>query len=643
MILFPVWIKAQNISVKSFKMLETDLEARVISPKKDQNGDKCAIIKVVTSEKGFVFDGDMNGIVTTVYKTGEYWIYVPWGAKKITIKHAQLGVLRNYIYPIPIKEATVYEMVLTTGEVVTTVINEEIPMQWLTITSTPDGADVYIDNKLVGNTPYSKKMQIGKYNYRLEQSMYYNSVGAVTLTKEKKETLTIILKPNFGYAKIITTPENGAKIEIDGKLVNGVTPFTTDKLISGKHTVKVKKAMFSTKVVNFEITDGHTTNLSIPLQPNFATITVKTIPSAAIYIDDVYKGTGIYTGRVMPGLHSIQAKKDKYIPDKKQFTFKADETKTISLYPLAKTGTIDIVSTPFNAKIKIDGKEYGTTPSTVKNLLIGEHIIELDKEGYGSIKKSVTILKDTIITLKETLQKGKYVIIKTNPTNANLKIDGKSIGKTPYSGYLSYGQHSIEINKEKYSLNKVIDVQQLDVSEFYFNIKKIKQDKLREARRLKQKGSKFILYSYDKMSCFGIGGGRLNIDKLGWYVNFKTNHFSKIDTKGYDYNANYTGKINLSNIYISGGITAKISYPIWFFAGLDFGYNSEVYETTYFFADGTKTWTKGPNTDLYGVELNPTCGLYLKYSFLIIKYSISYRFMNEKDLVHQFGVGYSFD
>ena len=115
-ILFSVGLSAQ-IAVKSFRILPNDQTARITDPVTDQNGDKCALIKVVTTETGFGWEGGMLGIVDAEQKLGEYWVYVSHGAKKITIKHGQLGILRNYIYPEAIKEETVYEMVLTTDVV----------------------------------------------------------------------------------------------------------------------------------------------------------------------------------------------------------------------------------------------------------------------------------------------------------------------------------------------------------------------------------------------------------------------------------------------------------------------------------------------------------------------------------------------
>ena len=109
-------LAAQHIAVKSFRVLENDLDARVNFPRKDQNGDVCALIKAVTTETGFDWDGDQLGIVKTLQKKGEIWIYVPFGTKRITIKHAVFGILRGYTYPLEIKEAAVYEIVLTTGK-----------------------------------------------------------------------------------------------------------------------------------------------------------------------------------------------------------------------------------------------------------------------------------------------------------------------------------------------------------------------------------------------------------------------------------------------------------------------------------------------------------------------------------------------
>lgn len=174
----------QNITVKSFRSLFNDMDARINFPKSDQNGDKCALIKIVTSEKSFEFDGDMLGIVSVECKIGEIWLYIPHHAKNLTIKHNKLGVLRDYYYPEPILTANVYEMVLVTGKVVNTVIkNDEIQSQWVVITTDPDNADLYINDQPSGKTPFQSKIPVGKYTYRISKDLYDTEVGTFELNE----------------------------------------------------------------------------------------------------------------------------------------------------------------------------------------------------------------------------------------------------------------------------------------------------------------------------------------------------------------------------------------------------------------------------------------------------------------------------
>ncbi|MGM9813062.1 MAG: PEGA domain-containing protein, partial [Muribaculaceae bacterium] len=116
---------AQSLSVTSFKPLPNDLTANNAGTMvKDQNGEVAALIKVVTTQTGFAFEGGMAGIVKTQQRTGEIWVYVPHGIQKITILHQTLGVLRDYYFPCAIEEARTYEMVLASGEVRTVVTQD---------------------------------------------------------------------------------------------------------------------------------------------------------------------------------------------------------------------------------------------------------------------------------------------------------------------------------------------------------------------------------------------------------------------------------------------------------------------------------------------------------------------------------------
>jgi hypothetical protein len=457
---------SQNLAIKSFRLLENDLDARQNYPVRDQNGNLCAIIKVMTTETGFDFDNGTLGITKVEPKTAEIWLYVPFGTRKLSIAHPKLGMVRDYIINIPIQQGRCYELKLVTGKVITT-IEEEQTSQYFTITSEPSNAIVFIDDEQQTKlTPFSKKLSTGKHTYRVELADYHNSAGAVELKPDKKEEINITLKPAFGYAFIKTTPEDGATILIDNKPISGTTPFKSQQLVSGKHIVKVVKPFYKPASKDVYVIDEQTTELIFELQPNFATVSISSNSEAEILIDGSLKASGNWKGRVEPGPHTFEASQKNYSIDRKTLDLEANQIIDFTLTPQPKTGNLDINSEPLGALISIDGKrtingkDCGTTPITINKLLIGTYKLTLSIPKHGMINKTIAITEGKTTELKELIPKGKLVSINSNPTDIKLKIDGTDVGNTPYSGILIYGSHKLLFTNKNGEVEKSITVSQ---------------------------------------------------------------------------------------------------------------------------------------------------------------------------------------
>ena len=256
----PQHLMAQNqIQVTSFQRMETDLTARVTAPKHDQNGEVCALLRIVTTDMNFMFEPDALGIVSRVNKPGEIWIYVPRGARRISIMHERYGVLRNYFYPDIIEAATVYEMVLETGS------NEkqasaDANMQLLVMRPEPATADVYIDDEKMPteNGVFSATMKKGEHTYRVEAPMYAPEAGILRL-EEKPVILSINLKPRFGYLEIFSLPEQGAEVYLDEEFV-GQTPYRSDRMPLQDYRVSVKKDTYFPQDTLLTVRAGETTS-----------------------------------------------------------------------------------------------------------------------------------------------------------------------------------------------------------------------------------------------------------------------------------------------------------------------------------------------------------------------------------------------
>ncbi|MBO7433197.1 MAG: PEGA domain-containing protein [Salinivirgaceae bacterium] len=296
LLLLVAYTYAQNISVESFKKLENDLTART-QHVNDQNGEPCALIKVVVTSDGFMFEGDGLGIVKTERKINEYYVYVPYGAKFLTIKHKDFGNLRQYAYPEKIVKNTTYELKLALSKIV-------VDGSYLKVSVNPSNAEVYIDGDKIDNdiTPF---LHSGKHTYKVVLENYTTKTGTIDIGKAKKEDLNVILERSHGYINVNYKPD-GAQIYVDGKQADR-TPARI-KLESGQHSIKVAKDMYVEQSQTIAVTENCNLNLTGYLQ-KIATGYIhisSNVNYSTVYIDGKYVGSTGQTYEVAVGSHLIK-------------------------------------------------------------------------------------------------------------------------------------------------------------------------------------------------------------------------------------------------------------------------------------------------------------------------------------------------
>lgn len=258
--------EAQNkIQVTSFNRMETDVTARITAPQRDQNGEVCALIRIVTIEKDLMFEPDALGIVSRENKPGEIWLYIPRGARRISIMHDKFGVLRNYFYPDIIEKATVYEMEIQIGDgAQQTPANTNT--QLIVMRPDPATADIYIDDEKVPteNGLFTATMKKGTHTYRVESPMYALEAGVIDLGSEQK-IMSVTLKPRFGYLEIFSLPEQDAKVFINNELA-GQTPYKSDRMPLQEYRIRIEKEFFFPMDSTVTIFAGKTSSLTFKMK-----------------------------------------------------------------------------------------------------------------------------------------------------------------------------------------------------------------------------------------------------------------------------------------------------------------------------------------------------------------------------------------
>ena len=310
-----VRMSAQTLSVESFKLLPNDLTANTYGTmQRDQNGDVAALIKMVTSETGFVFDGGMMGIVKTEQKTGEVWIYVPHGLQRITISHQQLGVLRDYYFPVPIEKARTYEMRLLTGRV-KTVVEDEFAAQYVIFKLNPANAIVYIDGTAFtaqNDGTVSQLLSYGTHEYRVELFGYKTDAGVIQVGADKvvKE---VTLSSSLATITIQCAMEEADIYINDEKKGTGTW---TGNLAPALYKVEAKREGYQTRLLSLTVRELEVKTVNVPSPlPLYGRVRIQSDPiDATVLIDGDEVGTTPMLSKEMQvGPHNVELRKDGYL------------------------------------------------------------------------------------------------------------------------------------------------------------------------------------------------------------------------------------------------------------------------------------------------------------------------------------------
>ena len=457
--LIPVLSFGQDkIAVANFSLDQKDLTAiQQGTMLEDQNGEKCAIIKVKTTEKGFTFDIGSLAVQKVDYNhTAEIWVYVPHGAKKITIAHPQLGEV-SYDFPIPIEKGKTYIMKLTTNTVVTSVFDEKHSGR-LILNISPKNATVGLDGRVesISNGVIDENVFYGTHRYVISADRYHTLDDTVTIRSEKT-VRNVRLKQAWGWLKFDNSADlTDAHLFVD-TVSRGYISSAPVEIASGTHVIRINKPLYRTYEQEIIIKDSTVNTICPALESDYGVVSLK-VPDdkASIWIDDQLVGTGSYEGNLGTGQHVVECKRPSHRPTKKMINVLKDSKTSIQLnapspiYSLLKINTNGVP-----VLIDIDNQETEKSDGIYSNnkILVGNHTINVHQKGY----KTVTFTAD----LKEGIPYDKVIRMEaivsveftSKQNHTQVFIDGEYVGKTPITKVLSSGKHTVQYTHDGYTSN----------------------------------------------------------------------------------------------------------------------------------------------------------------------------------------------
>ena len=245
-------------------------------------------------------------------------------------------------------------------------------------------------------------LMVNFYDYgvgKVESGMTY----ILTLSKPAGSTEPTDAGGNF-YA-LTVTPKN-AVVTIDGNQQTVSTDGEYSAMLPyGSHTYKVEAGGYISKSGSFTISSSDMTPINVSLVSAMATVSVTCpTPAVSLYVDKKSVGMAPWKGSLKEGMHLIEAKKEGYRSQQRTINLSQQQRLDVAFAELAAIqGNLSVNYKPFGADVYIDGKKIGQSPRVFNGILVGNHKVEIKKDGYGTDSKTVSILEGQTASLSGVL------------------------------------------------------------------------------------------------------------------------------------------------------------------------------------------------------------------------------------------------
>lgn len=336
------------------------------------------------------------------------------------------------------------------------------------IDSAPQGAAIYIGDKTcqIGTTPYEGKLNKATYTVIVETAGYETSTKqfVVAALRKQQELFVPLVKkadPPKIDIRVDADPKGmaGATVMLDGE-IKGQAPIVV-VTTAGRHQLRIQKDGYEPFENWYTTTENNTQTVMATLKeiakPKYGTVVVDAdVPDAEVFIDGNKHpdNTPAVIQNVIEGLHVIEVRKQPALPWKQTVQVTAGQQTKVRAELQATlnggVGVVRVLSDAPGARAFIDGTDMGPVPVDIKDVKVGEHILQVKAPGMQSGEKKVTVAVGSSQIVKFDLNNetagdsGMLKVVSMVP-EALVFIDGAAVGKVPQEKRVSAGEHPVVV------------------------------------------------------------------------------------------------------------------------------------------------------------------------------------------------------
>ena len=301
----------------------------------------------------------------------------------------------------------------------------------------------YSSEKWVYLSKGTKEIRIIPMHYK-PLRVYFPDFGIDGVESKRTYVLDLVIQ-NMGaepvdaggnFYALSVQPKN-AVVTIDGVL----QPSSSDGEYSamlpyGTHTYKVEAGGYISKSGSFVVSSGDMTPISVSLLSAMASVSITCpTPAVSLYVDKKAVGNSPWSGSLKEGMHLVEVRKSGYRSQQKTIQLAQQQKLDVTFGELvAIQGNLSVNYKPFGADVYVDGKKLGQSPRVFNGLLVGNHQVEVRKDGYATDRKSVSISEGQTASITGTLV-----------SNAVASSSSNTSGYSSGSSSMASGSNTISI------------------------------------------------------------------------------------------------------------------------------------------------------------------------------------------------------
>ncbi|MDD2430208.1 MAG: PEGA domain-containing protein [Firmicutes bacterium] len=453
----------------------------------------------------------------------------------------------------------------------------------LDIDSNPRGASIFLDGYLIGRTPITiRNIPEGTYHLRFTESQSSDHTEIVKVSGDSVSRVYVTLPEKPGQLNISSNKPGELYIN---SVKKGTTPLTVT-LPKGYYRLELVVPGYPTQEQNIWVIPGMFSPIHFNILGSPAESYFNSSPSgASVYLDGNFVGnTPLGPYYVEPGYHDIKISMSGWRDFTQRYLFNSGKREQIEAKLLLPPGTITVYSEPTRATVKVDGKVVGVTPLTYSEAGPGQITVEISKEGYRPVVKTLNIYSNEKLVLEETLERkvGTLVIKSDTRSGAKVYIDGSYEGTTPLEiDRIPEGTYKVELFSGNLASRDLVSVKDREIKEFTANLVSYALLPNVEKRLMFTIGADFK----DSPLIVGVTASsplskdltlRAGVDSYGGDFGGGYGEYAQYTNlqAGLDYYVNNVGVFVLGRFLIptvgdpytkaSGGLSFRLSNPDWF-------------------------------------------------------------------------------